>query len=64
VVHSRWDRHRPPSDGELEAKFDGLAARALEPVLVQNLKNLVWHLDEQADLSGIIAILVGVQTQN
>lgn len=64
VVHSRWDRHRPPSDAELEAKFDRLAARALETVLVKNLKNLVWHLDKQAKLSGLIAILAAARKRN
>jgi 2-methylcitrate dehydratase PrpD len=57
VVHSRWDRHLPPSDAELEAKFDGLARRALGPDEVVRLKSAIWGLDELGSIAALTDIL-------
>lgn len=57
VVHACWDRHCPPTDAELEAKFDSLARRVLSGVQADSFKEIVWNLETRNDCRDLVALL-------
>ncbi len=53
----RGGPHNPLSDAELERKFRDCAAGLLDDRRIQRLFDLVWTLEEQADVGGVYNLL-------
>jgi 2-methylcitrate dehydratase PrpD len=58
-VHARWDQPGLPSDEKLEAKFSALARMALSPHRVEEIKSMVWQVD-QLEKAGTLARMMCV----
>lgn len=58
VIHPRGSYKNPMSDEELEDKFKILVGKYLTPAQIQKALNIIWDLDTQQDISGLIASLV------
>lgn len=55
---ARWDEDDPPSDQELEEKFEALASRYLPGDRIRLLREQVWTLEQCADAGNLSRALV------
>jgi 2-methylcitrate dehydratase PrpD len=53
VEHALGTLARPMSDGDLEAKFKGLAGEVLPPAQIEEAINLCWQISAQADAGAL-----------
>lgn len=56
--YSKGHTKNPMSDADVEAKFGILCEGLLQPPQQEALRNAVWHIDEAADICGLIDLLV------
>ena len=54
--YPKGDPRNPLTDGELEAKFDALAAPVLTGAAMDRLKDAVWHLEERDSVTELMSL--------
>jgi hypothetical protein len=53
----KWDQDAPPSDAELELKFNRLVGDLIPPARRDALIRMLWQLETVKDIGDVVAYL-------